>query len=493
MNAKWLFLSMPLNAARRVWQLGPAALVLMGISGCATLPPEQQARQESGKEALVRAADVESAAEVMPEAVPEASSTFIRDANIQIQSSAQPAFAAPVAGTSPMGSPLELQQLLYSTWQKHPKVAAAQAEVRAARAEISQAGALMDPELSLTQGLDDTSRTGVSVAQRLPLFGQRGLAAERAEYQAQAAEAAWRNTQAEVARDLLSNYAEHAYILETRAIVQQQHLLLRQMLDVARIRYSAGATGQGDLLRLENELDQLANQQISLEAMVPVSAVRLNAALGRSSQNPLPETLPLKLLPLDIEPDQLAYYLEQHNPQLQMLKHQQSAGRVGRTLAGKSGRPDLMVGLEYMREPDMGKDQVNIMLGINLPIWRGNYRAQRDQAEANLQMTSDRLLDLQLQLHAELRLALFNLQESLRNHSLYQDRLVPRAEQALHANLTAYRSGGATFADLIASQQEWLGLQLNQKRALADALRWQGELIFLLGVSTLVLTEEVLQ
>lgn len=399
---------------------------------------------------------------------------------------------ASLNGSESLNTSIELQELLKTAWQQHPQVTAAKAEVRAATAEITRAGALMDPQLNLTQGLDNTSRIGLSLSQRVPLFGQRGLAAEQAEQQALAARARWQQAQAEVTRDVLSAYAEYAYVLEAQEIVAQQRELLQQMLDVSRLRYSSGAVGQGDLLRLESELDRLDNQQVSLQQMVPVSAVRLNAALGRSPQEPLPEIVFGEPFHLPTDTTQLARLLEQHNPQLQNLKYQQAAGRTERVLAGRSGWPDLMVGVEHMRDPAMG-DETNIMLGISLPIWRGRYRAQQDQAEANLQAVTDRLANQQQQLYADLTMAVFNFQEAQRNHTLYAEVLVPRAEQTMHTNLTAYRSGGVAFADLIASQREWLGFQLNQKRALADSTRWQGELFFLLGTNTPMYTGEVVE
>ena len=162
-------------------------------------------------------------------------------------------------------------------------------------------------------------------------------------------------------------------------------------------------------------------------------------------------------------------------------------------LASRAGLPDLMIGVEQMRNGEMGTSETNLMLGINLPIWRGRYEAQKLQAESLHQAVGERMRDRQQMLEAEVRMALFSLDEANRNYTLYTESLVPRGEQAFKVTLSSYRSGAATFADLIASQREWLTFELNRERSLADALLWQGELMALLGVDSVLSTREEIQ
>lgn len=383
-----------------------------------------------------------------------------------------------------------LPELLVSALESHPAILAAEADRRAAEADIRIAGALMDPQLSITQGITDTDQQTLALEQRLPLFGQRGLAAEQADQLQRAAHAQWQQARSEVARDLLKTYAEYAYIGTARAIMAQQISLLNQVLDVSRTRYTTGSGSQADLLRMESEKAQLVNQQISLSSMLPVAAARLNAALGRPPGSPLPSPR-LQLLPIRLEEQAPVAAKILDSPQLQQLQYELAAADAAERLAGRAGLPDLMIGVEQMRNGNMGGSETNLMLGINLPIWRGRYQARKEQAGSRYQAIVERARDRRQMLEAEVRMALFSLDEAQRNQTLYAGSLVPRGEQAFHVTLSSYRSGTATFADLIASQREWLTFELNRERSLADALQWQGELMALLGVdSVLPLREE---
>src|SRR5690606_8248854 len=251
-------------------------------------------------------------------------------------------------------------------------------------------------------------RQTLALEQRLPLFGQRGLAAERSEQMQRAAAAQWQQVRSEVARDVLKTYAEYAYIRTAGKLMAQQVALLNQMLDVARMRYSTGNGTQADLLRMESEKEQLVNQQVSLSAMLPVASARLNAALGRPPGSPLPapqlQQLPMRFdenSPLVAQvfdssqsPDgsQLANSPQLLNsPQLQQLHHELAAAEAAQRLASRAGLPDLMIGVEQMRNGEMGSSETNLMLGINLPIWRGRYQAQKLQAESLHQAVGERI------------------------------------------------------------------------------------------------------
>ena len=136
---------------------------------------------------------------------------------------------------------------------------------------------------------------------------------------------------------------------------------------------------------------------------------------------------------------------------------------------GTAGLPRLMVGMEYM-DTDMGDSTIAGMVSVSLPIWRNNYRAQRAAADANFQGGLARLEAARLDAQAALSIALFEWREAERNRALYGDVLVQRAEQALASVLAQYTNNNATYADVVTSQQEWLGFSLAYRRALANQL-----------------------
>ena len=108
-------------------------------------------------------------------------------------------------------------------------------------------------------------------------------------------------------------------------------------------------------------------------------------------------------------------------------------------------------------------------IGINLPLWRGKYNAAVDRA-AYLHNAFDFAHQQKANvLRAELESALADYREADRKITLYEDTILPRAEQLLELNETDYRSGKAGFLDLIDTQRSILRYQLELARATTDS------------------------
>ena len=118
--------------------------------------------------------------------------------------------------------------------------------------------------------------------------------------------------------------------------------------------------------------------------------------------------------------------------------------------------------------PNSGKDPVTAIIAVNVPIWRGKYKAAVQEAqllrEAAVNMRKERrnLLDV------ELRLALYQFRDSERKIDLFRDTLTPEAEQSLNITEETYRAGNVDFLSLIDAQRLLLEFQLASERALVN-------------------------
>ncbi len=378
----------------------------------------------------------------------------------------------------------DLPALVRYTLAHHPRMRAAAADVRAAKAEAHAAGGLMDPVLNVSQSLAGEEAQSLSVQQSLPLFGKRGLAREQADLRAQAVAALQDQVRLDLTVELIDAYAEYAYITGAGAVLVEQEQLSRQLVQVVGVRYRTGETQQAPLLRMQNQVDDLAREREALIELAEAAGAKLNAALGRPLDASLP-AVDLAGVQLADPPAALAERLRAESPLLRATALQLAADQVGRRLAGRAGLPDLMLGAEFMRNPMMSGNSVNLMAGITLPVWRNRYRAQQNQADALYLAREQRLQDQQLQLHAELKMAEYRLREARRRRQLYGDVLQVRASQAFQSTQTAYQSGAATFADLVDSQRELLAFRLGHLRAQADTLVAGAQLMALVDLDLL--------
>lgn len=364
----------------------------------------------------------------------------------------------------------DIAAMIRYAYEHHPRIQAAKAELRSAEAQVTAVGALMDPELSLSQGLNNTDSRTIAVSQDIPIFKRRAMAIEQAQAGLRAAQARYLEETAAVTTAVMRALIEYLYVLENIRVQQDLADLRAQLVLVAEQQYATGNISLSEFLRAQNAAAESMSDLANLQALKSSQLARVNSALSRGVTEPFESDLRLagfhaQASQLPREQGKLYAELTQASPLLRVAEYELQALQVAQDIASTAGLPRLMVGLEYMES-----GTVDGMVGVSLPIWRGRYQAQRDVAAANVDSAIARWQSTQLELQAELSMALYQWQEADRNRQLYGDVLLPRSEQAVASLLTQYANSAATFADVLASQQEWLTFALAYQRALANQL-----------------------
>ena len=179
--------------------------------------------------------------------------------------------ALPATATEPIpGHSLESIR----TWvlEHNPELRAMDFETQAAEARILPAGALPDPMASVGfRGLDPDKpwrtagaerEVNYALRQRFPLWGKRGLARTAASQDAVAVGL----DRITAARDLLAE-AEAAYVRywhadQAVAVLDRRIALLRQVEEIAGVRYALGRAAQQDAIRAQVEQTSLQRERI---------------------------------------------------------------------------------------------------------------------------------------------------------------------------------------------------------------------------------------
>ncbi len=378
-----------------------------------------------------------------------------------------------------------------------PGLEAAYQRWQAARERVPQAEALPDPRLSYRYYIEEVeTRVGpqqqaVGLSQSFPWFGKLRLRGEVASEEAEAARQRFEAARLKLAHEVTAAYADYHYLGRALGVVERTRELMRQLEQVARTRYRSAAVSHAEVIRAQVELGKLEDRLRELEALRPAAVARLNAAIGRPAGEPLPWPEGVPQAAPAADEAQLLSLLREANPELAAMAHLIAREERAVKLAGRDFYPDFTFGLDYidtgparMGSPsDSGKDPVIAMVSINLPIWRGKYRAAEREARARRRAAALALQDRQNALGAAARMALFEYRDAERKIDLYRDTLVPKARQSLRATETAFRGGAASFFDLVDAERALLEFELAYERALADRVRRLAELEMLVGRS----------
>jgi outer membrane protein TolC len=379
----------------------------------------------------------------------------------------------------------------------NPRIRSIEAAHRAALERVPRAGALPDPMLSFTaEGapLTDPSPTEamekkVMLSQMFPFPGKQGLMKAGMAAEAEMARAEIDRVRLEVAGDVRKAFFDLRLLYESIDILEESRATVQTFANIARTKYEVGTAEQQDVLKAMVELARENNRLVILRERIPAAVARINAILNRPSWEPLGRpTLRDTTVGLP-EPQVLEQKALQLQPMLKMKERAVTKSEFDLRLARKEGLPDFTVGVEYMGQKEAA-DAWSVMLGLTLPVWRGNKVAPlRREAEQSLTSTRSDLDQTRNEIVFMVRDAYTMVSTSRTLVDLYRDSVLPQAEQSLASARAAYETDRVGFLELLDAQRSLLDFRIEYQDALAMYLKSLADLgvaagdITMLGVT----------
>lgn len=404
------------------------------------------------------------------------------------------AWEARFGGKVELGDDPSLEDYLAAAASSDPGLVAAFMEWKAALAGVPGASSLPDPVFTWGYYIENVEtrvgpqRQRFALRQSFPWFGTLSAREGIAAAEARAAFERFEQRRLSLFYGVTKAYGEY-YLLGRRIEIAKSTLdLVEQWEEVARMRYAAGSQDFEALTRIEIERLRLEDRVRALEDSRRPAVEELRGLVGFSADHvpPFPPTLPVLETAAE---DSLMRSVEEENPGVRALGHIVMRNEEAARLAGKLSWPDFTIGLDWIdtgdalnpSAPESGKDPWMVSLSVKLPIWFGSNSAAREAAAARLEMSRYRLRDERQALRARAERALFEYRDALSRKELYDDALIPRAEEAQEVSLRAYESGKVGFLRVLEAQRLLLDLRLEREEASVAATVGAAELMMLSG------------
>ncbi|MFG0245292.1 MAG: TolC family protein [Phycisphaerales bacterium JB052] len=351
---------------------------------------------------------------------------------------------------------ITLADLLNRAEMTNPELRSSRLAVGVSTGQVWQAGLYPNPTVSLRSGEigfeGDSSNTVFGVTQPI-VIGNRLRAAVAA---ADADEAVKLADVERVRREVFGQIAElHARVLELDAqlkLVDELISVATETLGIAETRFEARAVAEPDVIRPRVEVYQLRadRQRIAQELAAAEKQLGLLLRMDPIGADRLIAQIPL--MPESLDEAELVAGVELTHPALIVADRHIDAADAAVDRIRAERVPDLKInaGIGYSDEGDQGIAEIGV--GAEIPLWD---RRQGDVMSARFDLmkrrqdkvaTRNRILS---QLAEEL--GAYNAARD--QLTVLRDQVVPEAQRAFDQIDESYRSGRASFIELLDAQR----------------------------------------
>ncbi len=382
----------------------------------------------------------------------------------------------------------------------NPGLQAAFNRWKAALERVPQVRFLPDPMFGYSYMTPDREpRHAYELSQTFPWFGKLDLRGEVELAAANSEGQRFRAAQLNLVFQVKNIYYEYYYLFRRIAVTEGHLELLASLEKIAVAKYKTGTATHPDVINFQIEIAELEDRLRRLHDLRGPMMAAFNAALGRPPDVPIPWPRVIPEESVSFSDDQLVSWLRKTNPRLKVFRYLAQKEAAALRLAKKDYFPDVTVGVMYddnqsLIEEGKGsgtrggnrnklmRDDVGVIVSMNLPIWHRKYRAAERVARSRLHAVTQELRDEENNLIAALKMAAYKFRDAGRRINLYRDILIGKAEQSFHVTQQAYVTASASYLLVIDIQRTLLEFKLALERAVADRAQSLAELEMLVGL-----------
>lgn len=382
---------------------------------------------------------------------------------------------------------LTLEAAVSTAVETNPGLDELRQRMQAAATVPSQVGSLPDPRISFgavnvpvdTFAFDQEPMTQllVGITQPLPFPGKLGLRREMAESEAAAAVESMQEARLRLVRDVRNTWWELFYLDRAAETIARNTELLRQLVDVARIKYEVGRGLQQDVLLAQVELARLQDLAIQIDGLRATTTARMNALLAQPSETllVLPATASTTL-PEVPEQAQLEAQAEESRAWIAQAEHQLDAASAAQELAHKEYFPEFGLSVNYgwrqgnNLDGSERADFASVMLSFSVPLFASAKQDQLvAQRRAERSARERALADVRNRVRADIAAALADYRRVREELTLLDAGILPQTGQAVASMLAGYQVNKVDFLTLIRTQITLYNQEMQRWRVYSQA------------------------
>ena len=377
-----------------------------------------------------------------------------------------------------------LEKYLLEAAGNNPGLKSRFSEYMAALEKVPQVGALPDPQVAFGYFIQPVEtrvgpqRVRISVSQMFPWYGTLEAKKDMAIEMAKSKYEMFGEARSKLFYEVKSTWYNLYFTQKGIDITLENINILNTFRRLALMKVESGLASSVDVLRVEMEIADLENQLALLRDNFFALQTGFNNLLNVDNRRAvyLPDSL--KDFDFGLSRESVMDSIRSNNHQVLQMEFMEASFKKQEILARKSGKPNLMIGLDYMvmdkssnpmvSTSESGKDAVVFpMVGISVPLYRRKYTSMVKEAVLMQESTETGLQEKTNVLETTFEKTNRDYKDADRRIPLYQGQS-DRANKALNILQTAYETNGKNFEEVLRLERQLLKYKLELEKAYAD-------------------------
>jgi outer membrane protein TolC len=399
-----------------------------------------------------------------------------------------------------IAQPTKLDALVNQAILISPKIKMLKAKRDAAFNRIEQNSNLPDPTLTLgfvnlpvnSFSFTQEQMTGkiIGLSQMFPFPGKLLAISDAASVDTAIISQEIKDAENEIRKNVSTKYFALSYIRRALLYSEESKKLLEEISNVVGTKYSVATASQQNLIKIQLEITSITEKIEELKSKESSLVAELNALLLLDTKSEIFTEHYQIIDYIHISVNELDSLSRLYRPYLKGIKLSEQKALLNRNVAEKDFYPNFNLGLQYSFRDKIAATQTSlndffsVVAGISIPLnYGGKVSSKVEEAVSMQEYFSDQYNLAVQSLNGEFGPAVSNLESLEERIKLFEEGLLPQAQQNFNAALASYQVNEVDFINVVDAQDQLFKIETNLYKLKTDYLKQVADLEFLVGTS----------
>ena len=374
----------------------------------------------------------------------------------------------------------DFEQIKQKTLNNNPALSAGKSAIKAAEAEIRQAGAIPNPELEISSEEFGKNEIEVVLTQPLEIWGRRKARIQVARKALCAAELENDATRLGLEAEIIRRCLPILGLKKKITVLDSLAAVMGESLTGIKRRIQAGAAMEADALRTEMELDELFMEKADLNRQMNRQKKELAALWGNIDDAEIQLACTLNTsVSLPLQQD-IQKKIHEH-PEMKLLKlNQETVAAEIRQLKAEAF-PELSISGGYLRNNEDDENAVIAGLSISLPLFNRNKGAILSKGHEST-AAGKKFQSFFIERTTEAGTILSEIENTTEAFSVLTEKLQPKAKNVYALLENYYKHGNISILEVLESRRNLLEINLKCIDLITEKALLAADLMELTGI-----------